>query len=270
MQFTTVGERDPFLLVELRKGEKVYAESGAMVSMESSLDLTAEIRGGVLGSLARKFVAGESLFTQKIEATRGDGQVLLAPLMPGDIQLLDVSANQSYLLNDGAFVAAETGVDLKMRLQGVMNSVLGGTGGFFIVEAKGSGKLAIAGFGSVFGITVTPEKDLIIDNQHVIAWDSTLNYKVSLATSQSRGFLGNAVNSAISGEGFVTRFSGSGHVYISSRNLSAFAEHLAGMKEMAALGKNAQNNAQNNTQNASNQAVGSSLGAMAGLLRGKL
>lgn len=266
MQFTTVGERDPFLLVELRKGEKVYAESGALVSMESSLDLTAEIRGGVLGSLARKFVAGESLFTQKIEATRGDGQVLLAPLMPGDIQLLDVSANQSYLLNDGAFVAAETGVDLKMRMQGIMNSVLGGTGGFFIVEAKGSGKLAIAGFGSVFSITVTPEKDLIVDNQHVIAWDAKLNYKVSMTTSQSKGFLGNAVNSAISGEGFVTLFSGSGHVYISSRNLAAFAEHLAGMKEMASLGKNAQNNA----QNAANQASGSSLGAMAGMLRGKL
>lgn len=271
MQFTTVGERDPFLLVELRQGEHIFAESGAMVSMETTLDLSAEIRGGVLGSLARKFVAGESLFTQKIEATRGDGQVLLSPLMTGDIELLDVEPNRSYLLNDGAFVAAETGVDLKMKMQNISTALFGGTGGFVIVEAKGSGKLAISGFGSLFCITVTPNKDLIIDNHHVIAWDSALDYKVSLSTSQSKGFLRNAVNSAISGEGIVTRFSGSGKVYICSRNLSAFAEHLAGMKEMAAARNTSQNNAQN-TQNAANQSAsaGSALGTMAGMLRGKL
>lgn len=227
MTFDVVGDRDPFLHVKLRKGESCFAESGAMVSMDATLDLDGEIRGGVLSGLARRLVAEESLFTQKFTASRGDGEALLAPAKPGDIQILDVSGSQQFLLNDGAFLAAEPGVELRTRMQRLGQALFGGTGGFFVVETAGTGRLAVNGFGSLFSLTVQPGHDLIIDNQHVVAWSSSLTYTVSLRTSARRGFLGSLVNSATSGEGVVTRFSGSGQVLLASRNFTQLRDMLA-------------------------------------------
>lgn len=271
MQFEVVGERDPFLQVHLGSGETVYSESGAMVSMAASLDLTGEIRGGLLGSLARKFVAGESLFTQKISATRGAGSVLLAPATPGDIEILEVTSSQQYILNDGAFLAAETTVDLKMKMQGIGNALFGGTGGFFVVESRGYGKLAIAGFGSVFGLQVTPGNDLIIDNQHVVAWDSKLDYSIGIKTSESKGFFGNAINSVTSGEGIITRFTGNGKVYLSSRSLQALASAVGAAGVALSQQQNLQSQAASSAVNAlSNPAQAAGLGGLAGFFGGRI
>lgn len=227
MDFSIVGERDPFLLVKLNRGETVHCESNAMVSMDASLDLAAQMQGGLLSAIGRKLANGESFFTQKIHAARGPGEALLAPQMPGDLQLLDVGPGQQYLLNDGVFVASAPTVDLRVRMQGLGKAVLGGTGGFFVMETSGAGQLAVGGFGSVFALNVSREQDVIIDNAHVVAWDARLQYNVSVSTSGSKGFLGNLVNSVVSGEGVVTRFSGEGKVYVSSRNMSAFVAHIA-------------------------------------------
>jgi uncharacterized protein (AIM24 family) len=71
-------------------------------------------------------------------------------------------------------------------------------------------------------LEVEPGKDAIIDNSHVVAWDSTLHYEVSITTGTSGGFLGNLINSQTSGEGIVLRFSGRGKIYVCSRNRAAF------------------------------------------------
>ena len=44
-EFSVVGNVDPFLHVSLKKGESVYAERGAMVSMDATLELKGEMRG---------------------------------------------------------------------------------------------------------------------------------------------------------------------------------------------------------------------------------
>jgi uncharacterized protein (TIGR00266 family) len=226
MQFNIVGDRDPLLHVKLLKGERVHAESNAMVSMDATLDLTSKMQGGVVKALTRKLVNGESFFNQEVVATRGDGEVLFAPMLPGDIEVLEVGEVQ-YFLNDGAFLASEAGVEVGVKTQGLAQGLFGGTGGFFVMKTAGSGKIAVSGFGSIFALPVKPGSDLTIDNQHVLAWDSRLEYSVSMRTSQSGGLLASMVNSVTSAEGLVTRFSGEGKVYLSSRNIASFISHVA-------------------------------------------
>ena len=60
--FTVTGDIDPFLHVSLRKGEKIYCESDAMVMMEATLDLKGKMSGGLGRALARRLVNGESFF----------------------------------------------------------------------------------------------------------------------------------------------------------------------------------------------------------------
>ncbi|MES2820261.1 MAG: TIGR00266 family protein [Pseudomonadota bacterium] len=225
--FTITGDIDPFLHVALAQGEKIHCESGAMVMMEANLDLRGQMSGGLGSALMRRFANGESFFQQQIEAVRGEGDCLLSPALPGAIRMLEVGQRQ-YFLNDGAFVAATSETALKVKTQSLGNALFAQSGGFFIMETSGKGQVAVSGFGSMFELEVTPGKDVIIDNAHVVCWDSGLRYEISVTTGSKGagglgGMLGNMVNSLKSGEGVVLRFSGAGKVLICSRNREAFA-----------------------------------------------
>jgi uncharacterized protein (TIGR00266 family) len=224
-QFTVTGDIDPFLHVSLKAGEKIYCESNAMVMMENNLELKGKMTGGLGSALMRRFANGESFFQQHIEATLGAGDCLLSPTLPGAIDVLDIGASR-YIITDGAFVAAENTVTLQVRTQSIGTALFGQTGGFFVCEAGGTGKLAVSGFGSSFILDVEPGKDIVIDNAHVVAWDARLHYEMSLAT-QGGGFFGQMLNSVTSGEGMVLKFSGKGKVIICSRNLSNFTSWIA-------------------------------------------
>ncbi len=219
-QFRLCGEMDPMLEVSLDKGEEILAESGAMVTMDACLELKGKAQGGFMSSLKRAVLQGESLFQQHIFANKA-GKVLLAPAIPGSIQLLDVGAKQ-YRLNDGTFLASDSTVALESKSQGAAKALFGDSGGFFVMETSGTGKVAVSGFGSLYAMEVTPDKDVIVDNGHVIAWDTGLDYEVSMTTAASSGFFGKLLNSQTSGEGLVLRFSGTGTIYICSRNQGSF------------------------------------------------
>jgi len=223
--FTSTGEIDPFLHVSMTKGEKIYCESGAMVMMDSTLELKGKMTGGLGSAIMRRFANGESLFQQHIEATGGDGDCLLSPGMPGAIQILDIGQRQ-YTLNDGAFVAATDKTEMKVRTQNIGSALFAGSGGFFVMETSGVGQVVVSGFGSMFQLDVEAGKDVIIDNTHVVCWDSSLRYEVSVTTGSGGGLggmIGNLVNSVKSGEGIVLRFSGSGKICVCSRNRDSFA-----------------------------------------------
>jgi len=224
--FSVTGDVDPFLHVSLRKGETIFCESNAMVMMEGSLDLTGAIQGGLVRAAMRRFANGESFFQQRIEAKRGDGDCLLAPNMPGGMQVLDLGARQ-YRMSDGAYVAATENVEVNARMQSLGTALFGGTGGFFIGETKGRGQVVVGGFGALFTLDVSAGKDMVIDNGHVVAWDSALRYEIAASTSQSQGLLRNLTSSVTSGEGVVLRFSGQGQVIVCSRNRQSFLAWVA-------------------------------------------
>ena len=226
--FTSTGDVDPFLHVSLTKGDQIYCESDAMVMMEATLDLKGSMNGGLVSAVMRRMANGESFFQQRIEAVRGDGDCLLSPVLPGALEIIDVGTRQ-YFLNDGAFVAATSGTEMKVRMQNIGNALFAQSGGFFIMETSGRGQVVVSGFGSMFQLEVTPGKDMIIDNSHVVCWDSTLHYEISVTTAGSGGIggmIGNMINSVTSGEGIVLRFSGAGKIYVCSRNRDSFVEWM--------------------------------------------
>lgn len=130
--FEITGGIDPLLAVTLEKGEAILAESNAMVAMDTALSLKGKTRGGLMGSIARKFMNDETFFQQRIEADDQAGTVLLAPNLPGDVRILDVGPAQ-YLLSDGAFLACTEGVELSTKSQGIGRALLGDSGGFFVM-----------------------------------------------------------------------------------------------------------------------------------------
>lgn len=230
VKFEISGNVDPLLKAHLDAGDVLYCESGAMVAMDERLSLIGKARGGVFSAIGRKLLNDESFFQQKIEAGMEHGSVLLSPTLAGDVRILDVNDETQYTIADGCYLANTEGVSVATGTQGIGKALFANTGkglkGFFTLKATGYGKLAVSGFGTMTELHVTPEQPILIDNGHLVAWDSTLQYEVALSTAH-KGVWGTMVESVVAGTMIVLRFSGSGRVFVSSRNRRDFVDWLA-------------------------------------------
>lgn len=207
-RITVSGSIDPLLSVVLDKGESIFAERNAMVSMDSTLALTGRAKGGLFSALSRKVLNDESFFQQKIEAVDGPGEVLLTPTLPGDVAVLQTGERQ-YMIADGAYLASTEDVELNAKTQGIGRALLGNSGGFFVIRTGGTGEVAVSGFGSMRAIDLDGSRSVYVDNGHLVAWDTELDYEPALNTAK-QGFFGKIFHSQTSGEGIVLKFSAKG------------------------------------------------------------
>lgn len=223
MRFVLTGDSDcPIARLALSRGESVKIENGSMVysrGVEISGGLNSKKKGlgGVLGAIGRSITSGESMFITTATGTVDDGEIAIAPPIPGKIISLQVGGQQQYRLNTGAFLACDATLDYTMVNQGLGRAVFGGTGGLFVMETNGTGSILVSAFGDILSLDVTPESPLVVDNEHVVAWDASLNYNIQVASGMF-GFT--------TGEGVVNSFNGYGRVYIQTRNLQNLAQAM--------------------------------------------
>ncbi|MFP4188268.1 MAG: AIM24 family protein, partial [Halobacteriales archaeon] len=93
------------LVVQLRQGESVVAEPGALVGHSPNVDVeTTTSRDGLVSS-AKSMLGGESAFVNEFVARDGPGEVELAPPTPGDVMQHELEDETLYAA-DGAFLAA--------------------------------------------------------------------------------------------------------------------------------------------------------------------
>jgi len=204
----------PMARVELTAGEAIKAESGAMVASSPTIDVESKMEGGFLGALSRKFLTGEKFFFQTLRASRGPGEVLLAPTVPGEIVMMELDGVNEYMVQKDGFLAGDEMIKLDSQMQSLSRGLLGGEG-FFILKVSGKGTLLLNSFGAIHKIELKPDQEYIVDNSHLVAWSGTTSYNIERAAS---GW----VASFTSGEGLVCRFRGPGGVYIKSRNPGGF------------------------------------------------
>jgi len=153
-------------------------------------------------------------FFQTLRASRGSGEALLAPTVPGEIVILELDGVNEYMVQKDGFLAGADAIVIESKMQSLSRGLLGGEG-FFILKISGKGMLVLNSFGAIHKIELKPDQEYIVDNSHLVAWSTTTSYNIEKATS---GW----VASFTSGEGFVCRFRGPGLVYIQSRNPGSF------------------------------------------------
>lgn len=154
--------------------------------------------------------------------------MLLAPGYPGEVRIIELSGDE-WSLTDGAFLCADSALEISTkRNKSIGSSLFGGTGGFFIMKVTGIGSLVVASLGAIQEMPIPADGELIVDSGHVIAWPSTVQMKASLSTKKGQGLLGKMVGSVKTGEGVVLRFTGSGSVLVASRAQPAFINWLSG------------------------------------------
>ncbi len=204
----------PMVKVHLASGESLKAESGAMVAASPTIDVESKMEGGLLKALSRKVLTGEHFFFQTLRATRGAGEVLLAPTVPGEIVILELDGVNEYLVQKDGFLAGAESIAIESKMQSLSRGLLGGEG-FFILKVGGTGPLMLNSFGAIHRVELKPDEEYVVDNAHLVAWTATTSYKIERAAA---GW----ISSFTSGEGFICRFRGPGLVLIQTRNPSGF------------------------------------------------
>ena len=210
----------------LGPGEAVVAESGAMVSMDPHVAIEtyateshdAPRRRGCLGMLLspfRRLLGGESFFQNKFVASGNPGSVTFAPSIPGDVAVAELSEGRGLVLQNTAFLCSAPSVEIDTRWEGARAFLAGE--GVFMLHAKGSGILAFNSFGAIQEIDV--EDAFVVDSGHLVAFEDSLQYDI-------RPFARGLVKAVFGGEGLVCEFSGSGKVWVQSRNTRAWGQMI--------------------------------------------
>jgi uncharacterized protein (TIGR00266 family) len=186
----------------LAPGETIRAESGAMMATSAGVGIEAKAAGGIMKSLKRSVLGGESFFITSYTAPAGGGWVDFAARLPGDAVGLPVSdglniTRGSYLCSDGSVV-----IDTSW---GGFKNLAGGEGGF-LVRASGQGQVVLAAYGAIDSSELGPNDAIVVDSGHMVAWDN------SVQTQLRRASAGGLMQSAKSGEGFVFDIHGPGRV----------------------------------------------------------
>lgn len=203
----------------LGPSEQVRSESGAMMAMASDTQIEARAEGGVVRSLKRAALGGESFFVTTLTAGPGGGWVDLAASLPGDLAVVAVQAGQPWLLAKGAFLGAAPSVVIQTQFTGI--KMFAGGEGAFLVQAEGEGALVVSAFGAIDRFTLQHGQSVVVDSGHFVAAQTSVQYQLRRAAA------GGLIQSAKSGEGFVFEFVGPGEVMMQSRNPSALVSYLS-------------------------------------------
>lgn len=206
------GQSFALAIVDLQAEQSIQAESGAMVSMSSNIELQSQMKGGLMGALKRT-VGGETAFVSTFTARGGPGEVTLAPGAPGDIAAIEMRG-QTFYVQSSSYLAGDANLQVNTRWGGA-KSFFGGEG-LFVLQVSGAGVLMVSSFGAIRRKTLAPGEGYVVDTGHLVAWEGTMQYTLRKAAA---GFF----STFTSGEGIVAEFTGPGEILMQTRNLAAMA-----------------------------------------------
>lgn len=219
MEYRVFGNTVPVVEIKLRNGESVYTQSGGMAYQTDGIEMKTNAKGGVMRSLGRMFT-GESIFMANYKAVKDGAIVAFATTVPGSIIPIKLSdMPNGVILQKGAFLCAESSVDLKVSFTKKFSAGLFGGEGFILQKATGNGEIFLEVDGDPIEKILAPGEILKVDTSNVVAFEPTVSYEIEMIKGLGNIFFG--------GEGlFITRFVGPGKVILQSQNISDFAGRL--------------------------------------------
>jgi uncharacterized protein (TIGR00266 family) len=218
MDYKIVGDVMQALQLNLKQGEEVYAEAGAMLYMGAGIDLQAKMQGGLMKGLMRKFLAGESMFMSVFRCTTPTAQVALANPIAGKIFPIQLHGN-TILAERNAYLCAIGNVDLSVAFTKRFGAGMFGGEGFILQKISGEGLVFLHAGGNMLEFNLTPGETLRVDTGCIVSMSDTVLYDIQ--------FVGGFRNALFGGEGlFYATLTGPGHVVLQTLPFSRLANRI--------------------------------------------
>ena len=205
-----MGVRRKQILCTLDGSHGVSVQAGSMQWMAGSVSATTGIKGAgdLFGKLAKGMMTKESAIKPEYV---GVGYLMLEPTYKY-LLLEDVSEWEGGLvLEDGMYLASEDSVKLKTQARNNPSSAVLGNEGVFNLKLTGSGIVALESnvMRQQLVEVILDNDELKVDGNLAVCWSGSLDFSVERSGKT-------LVGSAVSGEGLVNVYRGSGRVYLST------------------------------------------------------
>lgn len=198
------------VVIDISRDHSAVIQAGAMQWMGGNVQATSGVKG--LGDLFGKAIKGAVTKETAVKPEYiGEGFLVLEPIYKYII-LQDVSkwGSVGMTIEDGMFLACDANVKRNIVARKTLSSAVLGGEGLFNMSLQGNGAVALE--------SNVPEDELIeielendelkIDGNLAVCWSSNLDFTVERTTKT-------LVGSAVSGEGLVNVYRGSGRVLMS-------------------------------------------------------
>jgi len=202
-------------VVRLAPNEGIRVESGAMVSSSADLAVETRAQGGLLASLGRSLLGGESFFQNTYHAGPQGGELTLAPPLPGDVSVLELNG-ETLLLQSGAFLGCSESISLDTKWTGARTFFA--SEGAIMLRATGVGTLIFSSYGAIHEKNLMPGERYRVDTGHIVALSDGMGFEVQR--------VGGWKSTIFSGEGLVVELTGPGRLLMQTRSESAFLAWL--------------------------------------------
>ena len=202
-------------IISLEGNEEVRVEGGSMVAMSDGVTLETAATGGLLKSLGRALLGGESFFQNTFRAPAGGGELMVAPALPGDLSVLRLE-NESLMVQSGSYVASELGIAVDTKWGGAKTFFA--AEGLIMLRTAGSGQLLLSSYGAIHELQLGAGQRYTVDTGHLVAFDETMGFQVRR--------IGGVKSTLFSGEGLVVDLTGPGRVLMQTRSADAFLAWL--------------------------------------------
>lgn len=202
-------------IAALEPNEEIQVEAGSMVAMSEGIVLETRATGGLLSALKRSILGGESFFMNTYRAPTSGGEIMLAPALPGDLALLELS-DETVLVQSGAYVASSLGISVDTKFGGARTFFA--SEGLFLLKCNGSGTLLVSSYGAILERTIRAGETFSVDTGHLVAFPEGMGFSVRA--------VGGIKSTLFSGEGLVVDLAGPGKIWMQTRSSDAFLTWL--------------------------------------------
>ncbi|PXV54074.1 TIGR00266 family protein [Dyella jiangningensis] len=223
MQTRIQGTVMPVLEVLLEPNESVFAESGELSWMTSSIQMTTHTQmggGGGLFGMFKRVAGGGSLFMTEYRAAGARGEVAFATKVPGHIVPVPVSPGNEYMVHRHGFICATNQVTIGVGFQQSLGAGIFGGDGFLLQKIGGTGTAWLELSGELIRKDLAPGETLRVHPGHVGAFQASVSFQITTVPGIKNAIFG--------GDGiFLASLTGPGTVWLQTLPISRLAHQIA-------------------------------------------
>lgn len=215
--------------------ESIYAEGGSMNYMTNDVTLVSSAKNGWTGSFLRTLSGGTFFLSSIVNEGHKEGIVSLSSPCPGDIGCFYIPPGKTLNIVSNSYIASTN--NLKISSVPKLGGVITGYGIFYAsIESvdNNAGLVWISSFGKLTEYLLKPNEKINVDNGIILAFDSTIHFKTSIA---GKGLL----SSIFSKEGLISSFENNTNInmtiYLQGRSIKSYNDYIANIASEVYLKK---------------------------------
>ena len=242
VDFQIFGDDNQFVEIKLDYGETIVADPGAMMYMDSSIEMDTVFGDGsdkesgkglkgILATAGKRVLTGENLFTSTFTNKAPDSKVLaFAAPYPGKIIPVDLMDFGGQLVcQRDSYLCSAKGIEISIAFQKKIGVGLFGGEGFILQRLVGDGLAFLHAGGTIIKKELAAGEMLKLDTGCLVAFTNGVDYDVQ--------FAGNVKSALFGGEGlFLATLRGPGTVWLQSLPFSRMADRIFSASKKAGGG----------------------------------